>query len=245
LIDFAQGAPALEEVYKTDFLLLATESLVKAIESRLAPASQRAAMVNDALREGFILTPHFAEQLPAFEKQEQSMRFFFPELVTSINLKRETERLDKVEFAATRTTRVAKAPPAPPVPAAAPEEAQIEAAEQLYLDRKLDKAREAYLKILQTGDSQPVHSRAYYGLARIATLENHPEMAEKLFQKTLELSPDPPVKAWAYVYLGRLAAVARDTDSARKYMQSALAVEGASEPVREAARKGLAALTTQ
>ncbi len=35
LSDFAQGAAALDESYKSDFLLLTTESLIRAIEARM------------------------------------------------------------------------------------------------------------------------------------------------------------------------------------------------------------------
>jgi hypothetical protein len=245
LIDFAQGAPALEDPYKNDFLLLATESMVKALETRLEPAGRRQAIVDRALREGFILTPFFGEQLPVFEKQEQSMRFYFPDLISQIDLKRETQRLDKIEFAATKAERIAKAPPAAPAPSLSKEEAAIESADQLYTERRLENARAAYLAILQSGDNQPVHARAYYGLARIAALENNPELADKLFQKTLELSPEPQVKTWTHVYLGKLAAIGRDPEGARRQFEAALGVEGGSDAARAAARKGLEDLNTK
>ncbi len=35
LLDIAVSAPALPEIYKNDFVLLATESLIKAVEARL------------------------------------------------------------------------------------------------------------------------------------------------------------------------------------------------------------------
>ena len=74
LIDHAMRAPALDESYKEDFLLLATESLIKAVESRL---DQKPEAVQQALRQGFILTPFFAEQLPLYEKQEQAMLLYY------------------------------------------------------------------------------------------------------------------------------------------------------------------------
>ena len=74
LADYAIAAPALEEHYKSDFVLLASTSLIRAIEARLAHPSRRQAIVDQALKEGFILAPHFAEQLPAYEKQEVARR---------------------------------------------------------------------------------------------------------------------------------------------------------------------------
>ena len=58
--DYALGAPALEPQYKNDFTLLATECFIKAVESRM---DRKPAEVDQALHEGFVLTPAFAEQL--------------------------------------------------------------------------------------------------------------------------------------------------------------------------------------
>ena len=239
LLDYAQPAPALEPYYKSDFLLLAAECMIKAIESRLAPAAKRPAMVDQAFREGFILTPAFAESLPAYEKQEQSLRFYYPELVKAINLKREDERLAKVEFLAERPARKAKVVPAekPVEPTGARK--TLEEAEQRYRDRDLEKARAAYLQVLKESDEKPLHAKAYYGLARIAALQNDRQLAEQLFRKTLDSTPDPQEAAWAHVYLGRLADAAGEREQATRHYQAALDVQGGSEAARKAAQQGL------
>ena len=113
-------------------------------------------------------------------------------------------------------------------------------AEDLYASRNLVGARASYQKVLQQAGENPVHARAYYGLARIAALDHDPELAEKLFQKTLELSPDDETKSWAYLYLGRLSDAAGDREQAEKHYHAALAVRGAPEQVKAAAEKGLA-----
>src|ERR1700678_4432362 len=51
LADFAQAAPALDEAYKDDFMLLATECVIKAVESRLSRGGKRQELVNQALTE--------------------------------------------------------------------------------------------------------------------------------------------------------------------------------------------------
>lgn len=242
LMDFALGAPLLPEAYKKDFPLLVSKCLVKAIESRLAPRSQRQALVEQALREGYILTPYFAEALPAYEKQEQALRFYFPEMVKGIDLRRETQRLDKVEFARQPAQPARQSEPPAPKPAPSGPEQQVEEAEDLYAKRELGKARERFLAVLRQTDDRKLHSRCYYGLARIATLENDPDLAERLFQRVLELDPDPQIAAWTHVYLARLAEAAGETDQARKHYQAALQLEGATAAARAAAEKGLAAL---
>jgi len=241
LADFANPAPALETAYKDDFVLLATECLIKAVESRLAHgAADRQALVDQALREGFVLTPAMADGLAVYEKQDESLRLYYLDLVGQIDLDREDKRLEKVKFS--RDAAVKKAPPAPPPPAPAitGTAKTLEEAEELYAKRDLPHARESFLKVLQVPGETTLHARAYYGLARIAALEKDPELAEKLFQKTLELSPDKDTESWAYLYLGRLADAAGDRGQAEKNYRAALAIEGAPASVKSAATKELA-----
>jgi len=241
LINFVQNAPALPEVYKQDFLLLTTRSLIKAIESRLARGGRRQEIVDQALREGYILTPYFAEQLPAYEKQQEAMRMYFPELIKPLDLKKEEKRLENAKFAPAPVVRRAKtveaAQPAPPQ--LSPAQKALEEAENLYAERNLEKAKQAYTKLLSVTDEQGLHASSYYGLARIAVLQRDPELAERLFQKALESSPEPPVRTWVEVYLGRLSDAAGERAEAVNHYQRALAVEGGSKAAREAAQKGI------
>ena len=239
LADYAQAAPALDERYKNDLLLLTTESLIKAVESRLAAGDKRRKMVDDAMREGYVLTAAFAAGLPEFEKQPRAMRLYFPEMVESISLKSEQTRLANYEFAKQPAIRVAPHAPEPPPPQLTGAAKTLDDAQQLYAGRDLAKARQAYLRVLEQTSDTPMHAKAYYGLARIAALEKNPELAEKLFQKTLELSPDDDTRAWTLVYLGRLADASGDRDEAAKNYKAVLTVSGASPGARAAAEKGL------
>lgn len=245
LADYAKPAPALEDYYKDDYLLLSTTCLVKAVESRLTRGeAKRNEMVTQALREGFVYTPAFAEGLAAYEKQPQAMRLYFPELVASIDLQKEDDRLAKTEFVKQRavkkfeTTRVVAT--APELTGAAK---TLESAEDQYRARNLDQARQTYLRVLQETSQKPLHAKAYYGLARIAALQRDPELAEKLFQKTLESSPDPETRGWAYVYLGRLALAAGQKDEAARNFRDVIAVEGASSGAKDAAKRDLEKLS--
>lgn len=237
--DYALGAPHLGEHYKSDFLLLATASLIKAIEARLAraPAEQKQEMVDEAWRLGFILAPHFAEQLPAYEKQPQAMRLYFPEMVDAIDLAKEERRVQNLEFEQKQPVRKAKQVPVEVIEPTAAEKA-FEEAEELYRRRDLVKAREAYLLVLRSTGEKPLHAQSYYGLARIAALNNDPELSETLFEKTLESSPEPRERAWALVYLGRLSDAAGEREKAAEYYGAALTVEGASAGARKAAEEG-------
>ncbi|HLG96311.1 MAG TPA: tetratricopeptide repeat protein [Bryobacteraceae bacterium] len=242
LAAFANPAPALDDPYKDDFLLLATECVIKAVESRLAhSAEERQALAAQALSEGFILTPALADGLVLYEKQEQSMNQYYVDLVGQVDLEREDKRLEKVQFVKRAAAKTAKAAPElAAAPVASGAEKTLADAEELYTHRDLDRARQMYLKVLeQTGD-KTLHAKAYYGLARIAALQKDPELSEKLFQKTLEMSPDNETKAWAYLYLGRLADAAGERDEAEKNYRAVLGIDGAPASVKTAAEKGLA-----
>ncbi len=239
LTDYVQAAPFLADHYKQDFLLLTTKSLIKAIEARLAPSSQRQRMVDEAMGQGFVLAAHFAEQLPAYEKQETAMRMYLPEMVEAINLRKEGSRLEKLEFSKAPPQRKAK-PVAPAPPPPKPEwEKTFESAEDQYAAKDLDKARETFASVLKQTDDKQVHARAYFGLARIAARKNDPELADNLFRKTLDLGPPAQEKTWSMYYLGRLAWIAGEVAEAAGHYRAAIAVPGGSEKAKEAAANGL------
>jgi tetratricopeptide (TPR) repeat protein len=193
------------------------------------------------LAEGFILTPFFAEALPAYEKQESAMRLYFPELMGTMDTRKEIKRLDAADLTTPPPKRATSTAAVDPIPAAPRDVAAvtIDEAEKLYEGRDLEKAAEAFRKALQQTERKPLHARSYYGLARIAALQRNPELAEQLFRKTLELSPDPHTHAWSEVYLGRLALATAAPDDAAKHFKAALSVEGATERAKQAAEEGL------
>jgi len=233
LIDFVQTAP-LEAGFKKDFVLLANESLIKAVESRL---DKNPGEIDQAARQGYVLAPFFAEQLPIFEKQQQGMKFYLEDMISAIDLKRESNRMSAMKFDAAPLQRLGKqvsvGAPEPKVSASGE---TLEKAEDLYLKRSLDPARELYLKSLEQSGSAAEHAQAWYGLARIAVLQNQKDAAVKLFEKTLGASPDDETKAWALVYLARLSMAASDPPRAAKFYHDALDVPGASKKAREAAQ---------
>jgi tetratricopeptide (TPR) repeat protein len=236
--DYAQGAGALPEVYKSDFVLLATECVIKAVESRM---DRKPALVDQAMREGYVLTAAIAEQLEVYEKQEVAMRLYFPGLFNPLDFKREEKRMAGVEFAPAPTARVVR----PAVTQMPPEltgvAKTLEDADKAYTARDLDTARQAFLRVLEETPEKSIHAKAYYGLARIAVLQKDPETGDNLFRKVLDLEPDADTKSWSLLYLGRLADSQGDRAQAVEHYQAVLAVEGAPDSVRQAAQKGLEA----
>ena len=233
LIDFVQTLP-LEDQFKQDYVLLANECLIKAVEARL---DKNTLAVTQAAQQGFILAPFFSEQLLVFEKQQQGMRYYLDEMIGAMDLKRESARISAMKFDTSQAQRLAKRIVTPEKePELSPSGKMLQQADDMYQKRTLDEARKLYLKALEQRGAPEEHAQAWYGLARISILQNQPEEALKLFDKVLGSSPDPQTKAWSYVYLARLAKAAGEPDKAGKFYQEALAIPDASEGARKAAQ---------
>jgi tetratricopeptide (TPR) repeat protein len=234
--DYALASPLLADHFKHDFVLLATECFIKAVESRL---DKKPDAPLEAAKEGFILTPAFAEILAnVYEKQDVVMRLCFPDLVAHIDFKREEKRFDNFQFSSevsARTIHVTGEKPA----VLKGVDLTLDKAESAYKKRDLTAAKDLYLSVLTETTVKSVHAKAYYGLARIAILQRDPEVGDRLFRKVLELEPDAYTKSWSLLYLARLADSQGDRDQAQEHYKAALAVEGAPDSVREAAQKGL------
>jgi tetratricopeptide (TPR) repeat protein len=197
---------------------------------------KRDTFVNEALRQGFILTPAFSELLPRYEKQPDAFRLYYPDLIAALDVKKEQKRLKDVEFAQSAPQRVI-APPAKMQ--LDPAEESLQTAEGLYENYDFQNATTLFKKVFSQTDNQSMHGRAYYGLARIAVREKRLSDAEDLFTRTAENNPGPAITAWAHVYLGRLALASGNAGKAGEQFRAALAIDGISAMAREAAEKGM------
>jgi hypothetical protein len=242
LNQYAQRAPALDEWFKLDFYLLTTACLVKAVDARLSglPPAQKAGKIDEALREGYVLAPFFYENLPIYEKQEKSMRLYYPDMIAAIDLRAENERLSAVKWADKRSAKVIRAAGDPlPGPALSGPAKTLDDADNLYWQKQYELARDKYSSVLKETDSTPYHAKAYYGLARIAAVNKEFELSERLFEKTLELSPETETRSWALVYLGRLSYTGCDPEAAIGYYKKVQAMDGAPATALKAAEEGL------
>jgi predicted negative regulator of RcsB-dependent stress response len=238
LAKYADQAPALDVAYKDDFSLLLTKSLIKAIDSRLLRGGDtlREAAVNEAMRQGFILTAVFAECLTRYEHQPDSMKLYYPDMLAAIDVKREKKRLETVQFAQSAPNRVVAAPAKLKLD---PVEENLQNAEGVYEQGNYELAGKIFKFVLQETTDKSFQGRAYYGLGRIAIRQNERNQAVNYFTRTAEYNPNPTLTAWSHVYLGRLAIAAGKPDKAYDEFKLALSIDGASQMAKEAAEKAL------
>ena len=234
---YAEEAPALDLAYKDDWSLLVTKCLIKAIDTRLIKGSgKRQVEINRAMQEGFILTSAFADLLPAYEKQQDAFRLYYPDLISAVDVRKEEKRLKNVQFAQSIAPRVIAAPAKMEID---PVEESLQNADGLYEQKDLESSRVVYRRVLeQTGDPAK-QGRAYYGLGLINLQQKHWDEALNLFQKTVRANPNPSLTAWAHYYLGQLAMKSGDSDKATSEFKMTVAMEGASARAKEAAEKAM------
>ena len=234
LLQSVKRAP-LEESFKTDISLLVTECLVRAIEIRTNGNKQtaeamRLQAVDDAVKQGYILTKYFYTSLLTFEKDPAGLRTTYPDMLEGIDLKVQQKAASEVQYAS----------------ATAPELVQLSRLE----DRRMLVTAE---KRLAAGDAKGAQElaqqaldkkigdqgRALFILAQVAVANKNPDGALDNFQKAIEATKDPKVIGWSHVYQGRILDMREKREAAMDEYRAALTTGADLPEVKAAAERGL------
>jgi tetratricopeptide (TPR) repeat protein len=234
LLQSVKRAP-LEESFKTDISLLVTECLVRAIEIRTTGTKQtmeamRTQAVDDAVKQGYILTRYFYDAVAGFEKDPAGIHTAYGGLLDNLDVKKEQKAASEVQFASV----------------AAPELLQLSRPEErrmlLTAEKRLaagdprgaqELAQQALDK--KIGDQ----GRALFILAEVAVANKNRDGAQDNFQKAIETSKDPKVLGWSHVYLGRILDMKEDRAAALEEYRAALNTGGELPEIKAAAERGL------
>jgi tetratricopeptide (TPR) repeat protein len=235
LLQSVKRAP-LEESFKTDISLLVTECMVRAIEIRTTGSKQaadealRAQAVDDAVKQGYILTRTFYDTVVAFEKDPAGIRAAYGDFLANIDIKKEEKAAADVQFASKTSPEL--------VQLSRPEERRMLFAAEKRLaagDPKgaQDLAQQALDK--KIGDQ----GRALFILAEVAVANKNRDGAQDNFQKAIEATRDPKVVGWSHVYLGRILDMKEDREAALEEYRAALNAAGQLPEIKAAAERGL------
>ena len=234
LLQSIKRAP-LEETFKNDITLLVTECLVRAIEIRTTATKQtaeamRAQAVDDAVKQGYILTRYFYTALLKFEKDPAGLRAAYAEMLEGIDIRQEQKAAQEVQFAN----------------ATAPELVQLSRLEDrrmlINAEKRLaagdakgaqDLAQQALDK--KIGDQ----GRALFILAQVAVANKNREAALENFQKAIQATQDPKVLGWSHVYLGRILDMKDDREAAMNEYRAAMTAGADLPEIKAAAEHGL------
>ena len=234
LLQSVKRAP-LEEGFKTDISLLVTECLVRAIEIRTLGNKQtaeamRLQAVDDAVKQGYVLTRYFYTSLVTFEKDPAGLRTAYSDILDNIDVKGQEKAANEVQF----------------VRVSAPELVQLSRLEDRRMLVTAEKrlvagdpkgAQELAQQALDRKIGDP--GRALFILAQVAVANKNRDGALENFQKAIQETKDPKVVGWSHVYLGRILDMKEDREAAMNEYRAAL-TSGAELPeVKAAAEHGL------
>ncbi len=211
---------------------MVTESLIKAVEMRLdrLEPEEAEASLNEAVRSGALLSPHFFAALQRFEKEFEGFQLYYRTLLSGIDI------------AAVRTARQAAVSSTPAETAPAKRLTEVErlirqAGSSLGSD-ELERAAELFNLVLDRHDSR--NGEALYGLGIVAVSRGDKNAARDYFGRTVasETCPDS-VKVWAYIYLGRLFDLDDDREEAILQYRAAVSLGDDTRGAQAIARSGL------
>jgi hypothetical protein len=233
LLDDVKMSP-MDEAFKNNISLLLTECLIRAIEIRTLPAktpeSEKLNAVNQADKEGFVLTPYFYNAVAKFEKDPIGMRNAYPDMLAAIDVGKEMKRASQVQFAES----------------AAPELLHLARPKNEHLllnaERRLsagdtETAQKLAQQALDEEEEDP--GRALFILAQIATANSDMQGARTYFERALQTAREPKVIAWSHIYLGRIFDLQANRDAAVDHYRAALNTGGSLPEVKSAAERGL------
>jgi hypothetical protein len=231
LLEEVKNAP-MDEAFKSNISLLVTECLVRAIEERMSniPEAERAKDIDQADKDGYVLTRHFYDSLAGFEKDPAGMRNAYVDLIGSIEIGKERKRVATIQFAS-------EAAPELLHPAGQDEHLLLNAERRLAAG-DIETAQKLAQKALD--ENQGDSGRALFILAEVATTNKDLEGARKYFEQALQMAHEPKVIAWSHIYLGRIFDLREDRFAAVDQYRAALNAAGTTLPeVKLAAQKGI------
>jgi tetratricopeptide (TPR) repeat protein len=195
---------------------------------REAEATRRKA-VDLAMRQGWILTDYFYNQIGQMEKESVSLKEYMGEMVYGMDVDRERHHAQQIDFLPSGSRDVLRRAPQ--------QLTGLQLAEEKIFKGDLAGASDIANKVL--ADPKGDHAQAHYVLARVNLMQRQPGAAFADFQEVLDSSKDPRTLAWSHIYLGRLYDVKEDRKKAVAEYQAALTVRDAQPDTKAAAEKGI------
>ncbi|MGC1463755.1 MAG: hypothetical protein WA802_16250 [Terracidiphilus sp.] len=196
----------------------------------------RVALVQHDMRQGFVLTQYFYEQMIEFEKDPASLRDTIGEMVYTMDVDQQVHRTRQIEFDKEADAEVLARSKPRKLTGMDLAEAQLSNGD---ISDASALAHQALTKPNDTVASTADSAHAWFILARAAAMTGHPEQAIDDFQKTLATSKEQRLLAWSHIYLGRMLDLDCKRDQAMSEYQLALTVRDGREDTRLAAERGV------
>ncbi len=191
----------------------------------------RRKQVNLDMRQGWVLTDYFYQQMLTLEHNPESLAENMGQMVYGMDVGREKKQAEQIQFLPQGSGEFVRHTALAPT--------GLRLAEKKLLEGDLTGADELAEQALK--DPAQDHAEALYVQARVALLEGDPETSTAEFTKVVHDSGNPRTVAWAHIYLGRLYDT-RDPAEREKAVaeyRAALAVPGVQPDAKAAAATGV------
>ena len=205
------------------------------------------AAVEHDMRQGFVLTQYFYEQMIQFEKGPVGLKDTMGEMVYGMDVDQQVHRARQTEFDKQADQDVLQQSKPRPLTGLDLAEAKLSTGD---VTSAVAMAQKVLAAETDTVASVADAARAHFILARADLLSVHPgeseDDAEKTigeavaqFQKTLDTSKDQRLLAWSHIYLGRVLDLECKRDQALAEYRAALEVRDGRLDTRLAAERGV------
>src|SRR3984885_9253334 len=257
LYEVALHAPRLTPDLRDDYPSYFAECLVRAVELKLkkmSPGERDAALDTDD-SDGYILVRPLFKALDSFEGAEPAMRYYFPDMVRTIDQGAEMKRDTALKFAPAVGAPKSAEPSQEQVartrvmahPSTVPNDQDaindLTEGERRIAEKNPRAAEASFQRVLAKYPDQP---KALYGIGLVALLDHDAVRAKEVFGRLTSgdhaATQDPMVMTWSHIYLARIYDDEGQAEQAKTEYQAALAVNGGPEQAKQAAQKGLAAV---
>jgi tetratricopeptide (TPR) repeat protein len=196
----------------------------------------KAAAVDHDMRQGYVLTQYFYEQLLQFEKDPASLKDTIGEMVYGMDVDQQVHRARQTEFDKEGDEDVLQHSKPRPLTGLDLAEAKLASGDVTAASAMAQKVLAQQTDTLQsTADA----ARAHFIMARVDLLTGHPDAAIDDFQKTLAMSKEQRLLSWSHIYLGRMLDLECKRDEALAEYKEALAVRDGQLDTRLAAERGV------
>ncbi len=191
--------------------------------------------VEKDMRQGWVLTEYFYNQLGPMERESISLKDQIGPMIYGMDVEHERHHDEQIAFY----------PPGSPelngssdiVRRVATPPTGLNLAEMKLAQGDTEAAEELANKALS--DPKGDHAQANYVLARAELMQREPEDAIGHFGEVLKLTKDPRTVAWTHIYLGRLYDVRSERPKALEEYKAALSTRDSRPDTKTAAEAGL------
>jgi len=198
-------------------------------------AAKLAAVAHD-MRQGYVLTQYFYEQLLQFEKDPAGLKDTIGEMVYGMDVDQQVHRARQTEFDKEGDEDVLQHSKPRPLTGLDLAEAKLASGDVTAASAMAQKVLAEQTDTIQsTADG----ARAHFIMARVDLLTGHPDAAIDDFQKTLAMSKEQRLLSWSHIYLGRMLDLECKRDEALAEYKEALAVRDGQLDTRLAAERGV------